>query len=92
MSINRFNPRRDKNEPEIFDCLISRGLSVVRLNTPLDLLVGYDKRNYLVEVKMPKGKLNDNQVKFIEGWKGQHFVCHTIEQAERFADGVISGN
>ena len=89
MSINRMNPKRDGNELEIVNYLKSQGLSVVRLNTPLDLLVGYDKRNYLVEVKMPKGKLNDNQVKFIESWKGQFIVINSIEQASWFANVVI---
>ena len=88
MSINRYNPKRDANEPEIVDYLKSRGLSVERLNTPLDLLVGYNKRNYLVEVKMPKKHMNDKQVKFTESWKGQFIVINSIEQAAMFANGV----
>ena len=92
MSINRFNARRDKNEPEIIKVFESRGIDVERLNTPLDLLLGYNKRNYLVEVKMPTKKLNANQVNFTESWKGQFFVCWTVEQAERFADEIVKLN
>jgi len=89
MSINRYNPKRDANEKEIVDYLKKRGLSVERLNTPLDLLVGYNKRNYLVEIKMPKKHMNDKQIKFTESWKGQLVVINSIEQASMFADGVI---
>jgi len=88
MSINRFNPKRDANEPEIVDYFKSIGLSVERLNTPLDLLIGYNKRNYLVEVKMPKKHLNDNQVKFFEEWKGQRVVINSIEQAEKWSKEI----
>ena len=88
MSLNRFNPRRDKNEKDIVDYFKRIGFSVARLNTPLDLLVGYKKRNYLVEVKMPGKKLNDNQVEFVDEWKGQYIVISSIEDAQQFADGV----
>ena len=90
MSLPRFNPTRDGNEKEIIQCFKLRGFSVERLNTPLDLLIGYNKRNYLVEVKMPKGKLNDNQVEFTERWKGQWVIISSVEQANRFANQVIN--
>ena len=93
MSINRYNPRRDANEKEIVNYFNRIGFSVARLNTPLDLLIGYKKRNYLVEVKMPGKKLNANQVEFTEGWKGQFIVISSIEDAQQFADGVrLNGN
>jgi len=88
MSINRYNPRRDVNEPEIVQVFEKMGFSVERLNTPLDLLIGWNKRNYLVEVKMPKKKLNDNQEEFVRDWKGQHFVCYSVDDALRFGDAI----
>lgn len=91
MSINRYNPRRDANEAEIIDVFKSKGISVERLNTPLDLLLGYNKRTYLVEVKIPKNRLNKKQSKFVEGWGGQYFICCNVDQAKRFADEIISG-
>ena len=84
MSINRYNPRRDANEPEIVEAFKSMGFSVERLNTPLDLLVGWNKVNYLVEVKLPDKKLNENQVIFTDQWKGQYFICYTADDAIRF--------
>jgi len=92
MSINRFNPRRDANEPEIVNYFKSKGFSVERLNTPLDLLIGYKKKNYLVEVKMPTKTMNKNQVKFASDWKGQFIVIDSVEQASRFAESVINSN
>ena len=92
MSINRYNPKRDANELEIVNYLKARGLSVERLNTPLDLLVGYKKINYLVEIKMPKKTLNAKQVEFTENWQGQFIVINSIEQAGRFVDALRSNN
>lgn len=92
MSINRYNPRRDLNEFEIVNYLKASGLSVERLNTPLDLLVGYKKRNYLIEIKMPKKTLNAKQVEFTESWKGQFIIINSIEQAQRFVDALKSNN
>jgi len=89
MSINRFNARRDQNEPEIIAAFESRGIKVHRLDTPLDLLLGYNKHNYLVEVKMPNKKLNKNQVKFTNSWKGQYFICWDVGQAQMFADEIV---
>lgn len=81
MSINRYNPRRDANEKEIVETFERMGFSVERLNTPLDLLLGWNKQNYLVEVKMPKKKLNENQILFTDDWKGQYFVCYSVDDA-----------
>lgn len=92
MSINRYNPKRDKNEPEIVEYFKKRGFSVERLNTPLDLLIGYKKRNYLVEVKVQGRSLNENQEKFVESWKGQFFVVRSVEQAAVWADRLIKGD
>ena len=92
MSINRYNPRRDANEYQIVDYLKRRGLSVERLNTPMDLLIGYKKHNYLVEVKMPGKKLNKNQVKFIDSWKGDFEILYSLDDAADFADKLTIGD
>jgi hypothetical protein len=88
MSLPRHNPKRDGNEKGIVSYFKKIGFSVERLNTPLDLLVGYKKRNYLVEVKMTGSGLNKNQVKFTKDWKGQFIVINSIEQAQTFAKDV----
>jgi len=62
-------------------CFSSKGISVVRLDTPFDLLLGYNKKNYLVEIKMPGKSLNKNQLNFTMDWKGQWIVINSIGQA-----------
>lgn len=84
MSLNRYDAKRDANEADIVKEFERHGMTVFRLDRPLDLLVGYNNRNYLVEIKMPKKKLNATQTKFTLDWKGQYFICHTIQQANRF--------
>ena len=86
---NRHDAKRDENEPEIVNKLQELGFSVHRLNTPLDLLVGYNGMNYLIEVKMPKKKLTPAQQKFIPGWKGQYLIVYSVEDAIRFAKEVF---
>lgn len=88
MSLHRWDAKRDANEPEIVKALQAKGISVYRLDKPLDLLLGYNKNNYLVEVKMPKKKLNAKQVEFTEGWKGQFIVINSVEQADRLAEEI----
>lgn len=55
MSINRYAARRDENEQAVVDALEAAGASVTRLGQPMDLLVGYQGRNTLLEVKKPLG-------------------------------------
>lgn len=86
---NRFDAKRDANEPEIVRVFIDMGISVHRLDMPADLLLGYNNKNYLVEVKMPKKGLNAKQTKFSLEWKGQYFICFTAGQAQRLADEIL---
>lgn len=81
----KYKNKRDANEGEIVDQLRAHGFSVYPLDQPLDLLVGYMGKNYLVEVKAPKGKLTDPQVKFIEGWRGSVEIIRSTDEADEFA-------
>ncbi len=66
MSINRYNPQRDSNEPEIIKAYESLGCSVHQVSgtgVP-DLLIGYKKFCAVAEVKTKKGKLHKEQDKF----------------------------
>lgn len=86
---NRFDAKRDANEPEIVKVFQAKGISVHRLDKPLDLLLGYNKKNYLVEVKGLNKDLNKNQIEFTQEWKGQFFICRTVSQANYFADKIL---
>ena len=76
--------KRDANEPEIIAALESAGATVEQLPTGKgvpDLLVGYEGKNYLIEVKTAKGHLNCKQFKWHCAWSGQVEVVYTPQQA-----------
>lgn len=51
MSLNRYDKKRDANEPEIVEALRKAGAAVWRLDKPADLLVGAQGRFLTLEVK-----------------------------------------
>ena len=77
--------RTDANQQEIIDALRQLGVSVQSLHAVgsgvPDLLAGYRGRNYLLEVKMPDGKLNDKQAEWHTDWRGDTYVVRTVEDA-----------
>lgn len=84
-----FAKRRDNNEAGIVDELRAAGCTVIRLDKPADLLVGYNGRNYLFEVKNPdaeRGKrqaleLTEDEAEFHQSWTGQVGIITTSEEA-----------
>ena len=87
MKYKGYNAKRDANEPEIIAALEAIGCEVFRLDKPLDLLVGYRGKNWLIEVKTKKGRLTKDQKDFLPKWRGQLAVVSTPEQAI----SVVSG-
>lgn len=91
--------RRDPNEAEIVAALRAVGASVTPLHEPVDLLVGFRGKNYLLEVKRPPGKyggtsesgqkLNKNQVKFFDEWRGQVRIVTSVADALLAIDAVV---
>ena len=78
-------PRRDANEREIIDALEAIGASVVQ-GGPLDLIVGYRGRNYILEVKdgskPPSArKLTPQEDVFIACWEGRADVVESTKEA-----------
>jgi hypothetical protein len=76
----------DFNQQEIVEGLRKAGRTVVILNSTIDLLVGYQGKNFLLEVKRPevrgkKTELKESQKDFIRNWRGQVSVVYTIEEA-----------
>lgn len=74
MSLNRYAKKRDASEPEIVSALLQCGFSVERLDRPVDLLVGFRGRTFVVECKVDGKKLNKNQSDFVAGWRGSEVV------------------
>jgi hypothetical protein len=72
----------DRNESEIITALRKHGASVYQLDRPVDLLVGYDRQTYLLEVKQPGGKLTEGQCDFFDEWRGGiACVVRSVEEA-----------
>jgi len=72
--------RLDANHIDIRDALRKAGCSVNEKG-PLDLLVGRQGHNYLLEVKTARGKLRMSQRAFLAGWRGQAAVVRTVDEA-----------
>lgn len=89
MSLRRINPRRDGNERPIMEALTAAGCSVQQLSVKgcPDLLVGFidpftnEPINLLMEIKGDKGKLTADEAEWIQDWRGQVFIVHSVEEA-----------
>jgi len=75
--------RSDNNQSEIVKALEKIGCTVYKMGRPVDLLVGYRARNFLLECKNPKGlnKLTPFQEKFIPKWRGQIRIVRSVDEA-----------
>ena len=85
--------KRDASEPEIVSALQQCGFSVERMDKPVDLLVGFRGRTWLVECKSgTKGygkALNSNQADFAARWRGTAVVVlHSRDEAIDWAAQV----
>lgn len=74
MSLNRYAKKRDLWEAEIVSALRGIGCSVEHLDTPVDLLVGFRGRTFLLEVKTGRKKLTESQARFMASWVGGDVV------------------
>ena len=84
MTMPRYGASVDLNQQEIIDALKKVGCAVVAIGTPVDLLVGYRGRNFLIEVKRPGEKARTKtQREFLENWPGQVRIAETPEEAIR---------
>lgn len=75
----------DKNQGEIVETLRAAGVSVhstagIGKGFP-DLVAAKGPDTWLIEVKGLKGKLTDDQVKFIGEWRGVVHIVRTPEDA-----------
>lgn len=75
--------RVDANHTEMMQAFRDSGCAVLSLasmgkGVP-DLLISLGGVTWLVEVKMPNGKLTDDQVKFFSGWHGCYATVRDIE-------------
>lgn len=83
-ALRKFNAKRDANEGPIVAAFKDMGCMIYRLDQPVDLLLycpmAMQQRLHLVEVKMPKGDLNDKQEAFrAAGWPVH--VIRSVDEA-----------
>ena len=84
MTLNRYAKNRDTNEREIVDGLRAMGARVVQIDRPVDLLVGYRRKTFLLEVKSGKGRLTALQAEFFDAWAGgTAVIVRSLEEAIR---------
>ena len=87
MTAPKYRARVDKNQKEIVDALKKIGCTVETIGTPVDLLVGYRARNFLLECKNPQTDYGRNdrstttQRKFFAHWQGQVRKVSSPEEA-----------
>lgn len=65
------------------------GAKTLYIKEPTDLLVGFRKRNILLEVKNLDGKdeLTKAQQNFFAGWPGEAYIVHGVGDALRAVMG-----
>lgn len=67
----RWAARADANQAEIVKALRDAGAVVWHIKWPVDLIVGFQGRTILMEIKRPKGgKYTDDQKSFLSTWTG----------------------
>ena len=76
----------DKNQSEIVHALRQVGATVILLHEAgegiPDLLVGYRRETYLLEVKSKTGKLNERQQLWHSSWFGRRVsIVRSVDEA-----------
>jgi len=88
MGYNRQTAKVDSNHPQIVKELRKlKGItvrSVATIKNFLDVIVGYDGKNYLFEIKDPEKppsqrKLTEGEKKFMDEWTGQADLALTTQ-------------
>lgn len=84
--------KTDRNHKEIIDKCRTLGLSVFSTHTigkgfP-DIVVGYKKKNYLIEIKdgeksPSQRKLTKDEVIFFENWNGQVDIANNFDDVKK---------
>lgn len=86
MKWRRHDARVDDNQKQIVTELRKiPGISVERIGKPLDLLVGYYGRTFLIEIKNPDGKDRrgpswESQKEWMNKWHGHSAVADSTGQ------------
>ena len=76
--------RADANQAEIVEALREVGVSVLILSQVgggcPDLLIGWQGKNHLIEVKAPNGDLSKRQKEFFDNWRGRTYIVRSVDE------------
>jgi len=91
----RYGKHVDANQLQIVKDLEAIGCVVKEIGWPVDLLVGYRKMNFLIEVKDPakppsERRLTKDQEDFFKEWRGQVRKVETSDDAIRLVTRAYS--
>jgi len=87
----RYAARVDANQTEIVAALRKAGAYVWVIGLPVDLLVGYKDRTFLVEVKTTsKKRLTSLQADFFNNWSGSTLARIDSVEAALNMIGVLN--
>lgn len=84
--------KTDDNQKLIVKTFKKLGFSVFDLSAVgkgfPDLIVAKNNQNYLIEVKTPKGKLNQKQVDFIDYWQADVYIIRSPNEVINFLNKI----
>lgn len=89
----RIAAKTDGNQNAIIETFRKAGASVLVLSAVgkgcPDLLVGWQGRNLLVEIKSKRGKFTPEQIKWWAEWHGQKQIIRSCLEAVELLNGKI---
>lgn len=77
----RWETHRNDDVAAAIDQALERAGATLAKKGPLDRLVGFRAKNFLLEYKTGRGKLRASQERFLLTWRGQADVVRTPEEA-----------
>lgn len=88
MSLNRYDARRDANEPDIVDALEAARIKVWKLSKPFDLLCGIGGRFVILEVKGKDGDLTEQQAEDLAECRYRNLPVYVVRTPEEALQAV----
>ena len=83
--IQRKRSRRDKNQIEIIKAIRALGVTVWETHAlgqgSPDIVCGYDRKNFLFEIKDARGKMNRRELLWHAEWRGHVWVVRSWQDA-----------
>ena len=86
----RRDAKKDDNQDAIVKALRAIGCTVYYIKEPVDLLVGFRGRSFVLEIKNPEKswKLTPQQVEFFRDFTGEAYIVEDDGQALMAATGM----